>query len=84
LDKSVWCDGWGLVIEGILMWGSSQSTRNLTQARRSTLENWFDASTWRDKKIFDGAALRIQWSIGVWDNLPPLAKDLVNALSIQK
>ena len=84
LDKAVWCDGWGLVVEGILMWGGEQSTRNLTTSRRSTLVNWFDSGTLRDKQIFDGAALRIQWSIGVWDNLPPLAKDLVDALRIQK
>jgi hypothetical protein len=78
------CSGGGLVIEGMLIGGGELGIQNLRDTRRSTLNDWFNASTKRDTQIFDGAALRIQTNTKLWDNLPSLAGEVIKELKISK
>lgn len=85
LDKPEWCDDGSLVVEGIMIGGRTElDTARVKQARRSTLDDWFDSSTERDTQIYDGSALRVRWWLGVWDALPPLAKSMIDALQIRR
>jgi hypothetical protein len=79
-----WCMAGGLVIEGMLIGGGETGIQDLRDTRRSTLNDWFNASTKRDIQIFDGAALRIQTNTKLWDNLPGLVTEVLQTLTIQK
>jgi len=83
------CNFGGLYVKGVLI-GDGIDT--LVKARRSQLNSRFSLTssnknvqnTQRRNKIFNGAAVLIEYSPSLWNALPPGASEFTKALEVYK
>jgi len=83
------CNFGNLHIKGILI---GNGIDNLVQSRRSNLNTWFHTRSTaetaikseRRNKVFDGAAVLIEYSPSLWNALPPGASEFTKVLEVYK
>ncbi len=83
------CNEWGLTVRWVLIW---QHLHQLVEQRRSHLNTWFHIQNpteagkkaERRNKIFDGAALLIEYNPALRDNLPPGMNEFTQILDVYK
>ncbi len=81
-----WVFGWQLKIDGLIvnLAADANAIKDLTNARRSTLKDWFDSSVSRIKLVQEGSSLQIATSPSLWTSLPPGANELMKELQAFK
>ncbi len=81
-----WVFGWQLKIDWLIvnLATDANAIKDLTNARRSTLKDWFDSSVSRIKLVQEGSSLQIATSPSLWTSLPPGANELMKELQAFK
>jgi hypothetical protein len=80
-----WCYEWGLIIKGILMTQADGWIENLVQAKRSSLNSWFDIGvSSKETKLLNGASVRVEANTKLRSNLPPEADAMMKWLQVSK
>lgn len=86
-ENSQLCEYGNLIVNWVLIWDNLE---DLVQSRRSHLNDWFrikhfdTADEERRDKLFEWAAVLIEYNPSLWSDLPPGAEDFTTALEVYK